>query len=471
QDQRWSRFYERSGEGDVRAIHDSARGVHRFSYDAAHRLIGEALPSGSTRTFTYSLGGTLVEAPGLTDVTVGHQRIATANGSRLEYDDRDNLCARHAPTGTYRLTHDADDQLVAMEEPSFGRWSARYDMLGRRVETTFNGQTTTFYWDTDRLAAEILPDGRLRVYVYPDTLALTPMMFVDYANVDADPESGKRYFVFSNHLGAPEIVEDDAGNVVWRARYEAYGTAHIEVGADFHQPLRWPGHYLDAATGLHYVRFRYYSPELGQFIESDPQGISGGYNVHAYGDGNPLRYVDVQGLATGCPKTKKPPKKKQKKPRTKPALKPLEADTYRNLNKKTGKGKLDRDHMPSFAAVKAKMNAQRKAQGRPKLNARERENLRNNLNTLSMKSGIHREGRTYGSKNKAQVDGKPLYERDSGNLKDAAKKDMASARKNLVDAGHDPKDVNSSLRKLDSLNKENGVYDDPLPESLIQPSR
>ncbi|WP_394848268.1 DUF6531 domain-containing protein [Pendulispora brunnea] len=312
QDRKWSRFYERSREGDVQAIHDNVRGIHRFAYDAAHRLVTETLPSGNERTFKYSHGGTLIESPTLRGATISGQKLYDANGSRLEYDHRDALCARHTSSGTFRLKHDAQDQLVAVNGPSFGTWSARYDMLGRRIETVFNGKSTNFYWDSDRLAAEIFPDQRVRIYVYVDDLALVPMMFIDYPSIDADPRSGTRYFVFANHLGAPEVIQNDSGDVVWRARYEAYGSAHIEIGSTFHQPLRWPGHYFDAQTGLHYVRFRYYSPELGSFLESDPQGIRGGFNLHGYAAGNPLRHVDVQGLSNNpCPDPNDPnnPKK------------------------------------------------------------------------------------------------------------------------------------------------------------------
>ncbi|WP_394847462.1 DUF6531 domain-containing protein [Pendulispora brunnea] len=309
QGQRWSRHYERSGEGDLLATHDSSRGTHRYSYDTAHRLTGEVLPNGTAYSFLYTPGNTLIEAPGLRGATSSHQRVYDANGSRLEYDERQRVSLRRTPWGTFQFTYDSRDQLLAIHGPGF-QWNARYDVLGRRIETTFNGKTTTFYWDGDRLAAEIRPDGQLRMYVYADHLALVPLMFVDYASIHADPKSGKRYFVFATHLGAPELIEDDAGNVVWRARYEAYGTAHVEMGADFHQPIRWPGHYFDEATRLHYVRFRYYSPELGQFLQSDPQGVQGGWNLHAYGQGNPLKYVDVRGF-NDCPEREGPNKKKK----------------------------------------------------------------------------------------------------------------------------------------------------------------
>lgn len=52
------------------------------------------------------------------------------------------------------------------------------------------------------------------------------------------------------------------------------------------------------ATWLHYNRFRYYDPSIGRYLQSDPDGIRGGYNLYAYTE-NPLRQVDVRGL--GCP--------------------------------------------------------------------------------------------------------------------------------------------------------------------------
>src|SRR5262249_51825572 len=51
----------------------------------------------------------------------------------------------------------------------------------------------------------------------------------------------------------------------------------------------------DPETGLHYNRFRYYSPELGRFLQSDPLGTAGGVNLYAY-CANPLTAVDLDGL-------------------------------------------------------------------------------------------------------------------------------------------------------------------------------
>jgi RHS repeat-associated protein len=71
----------------------------------------------------------------------------------------------------------------------------------------------------------------------------------------------------------------------------------------------WPGHFRDAETGLHYNRHRYYSPELGRYLQSDPAGISGGVNLYAYTP-RPLSEVDVWGMGCGD-ESGKPPKDDQ----------------------------------------------------------------------------------------------------------------------------------------------------------------
>ena len=299
----WSRRYHWSGEGELRLVEDSVAGETRHEYDSAHRL-RRRVTGGRTEEYVLDAADNLIAQPGLTDVELGEcNRLRAANGTVFTYNDRHHVVAREARDQAVRYEYDSDDQLVRIEAPD-GTWMAEYDALGRRTRKTWGGQVTEYYWNTDQLIAETLPGGRFRLYVYADTIALTPLFFLDYDSVDAAPESCRRYFVFSDQRGAPVLIEDESGGEVWRAEVSPFGIATVAASSQISFNLRSPGHYHDQETGLSYNRFRYYDARLGRYLQSDPWGVSGGYNLYAY-RANPLLEVDVRGLGEGndpdCP--------------------------------------------------------------------------------------------------------------------------------------------------------------------------
>jgi RHS repeat-associated protein len=301
----WKRRYHWSGEGELRRVEDNINGEVRHEYDPAHRLRRRILPRGKTENYELDPAGNLLSQPGLegTGLDQGN-RLRSANGESFQYNDRNHIAARQTSAGPVRYAYDSRDQLIGVETPH-GPWTADYDAQGRRSRKTWAGQTTEYYWYMDQLAAEVHADGSLRLYIYADGLAQTPMLFLDYDSVTSPPESGRRYFIFSDQVGAPCLVEDESGTEVWRAAIGPYGNAQVAPGAKIEFNLRFPGHYFDAELGLHYNRYRYYSPAWGRYLQSDPWGIAGGYNLYAY-CANPLLKADVRGLGAdeNCAKNK-----------------------------------------------------------------------------------------------------------------------------------------------------------------------
>ena len=83
--------------------------------------------------------------------------------------------------------------------------------------------------------------------------------------------------------------------MAWAATYDSFGNVQIDF-KEVTNNLRFPGQYYDAETGLHYNLNRYYDPNTGRYLSTDPSWT--GLNLYAYVFNNPLSWIDPLGL---CP--------------------------------------------------------------------------------------------------------------------------------------------------------------------------
>ncbi|WP_314740987.1 RHS repeat-associated core domain-containing protein [Hoylesella pleuritidis] len=70
--------------------------------------------------------------------------------------------------------------------------------------------------------------------------------------------------------------------LVWQVNYNIYGNLRNLQGNREFIPFRQVGQYEDAQVGLYYNRFRYYDPNIGNYISQDPIGLAGN-NPTLYG--------------------------------------------------------------------------------------------------------------------------------------------------------------------------------------------
>ncbi len=220
--------------------------------------------------------------------------------SHFEYDEFGNLIEERRGKGqklVTRYTYNCEHRLDSVTTPDGSTWHYEYDAFGRRIPKTNGLIRTEFLWQGDRLIAEETGDD-YRTYLYePDSFK--PLALVE----GHGPDEAKVYYYHLDHLGTPQELTNQQGQLVWSVTYRAYGNVVQQQVAEIDNPLRFQGQYHDVETGLHYNRHRYYNPNTGRFITPDPIGLAGGLNNYQYVP-NPTGWVDPLGLVSkkgDCP--------------------------------------------------------------------------------------------------------------------------------------------------------------------------
>ncbi|WP_167336070.1 RHS repeat-associated core domain-containing protein, partial [Paraburkholderia bannensis] len=308
------RSWEHDRAGQITALHDAMRDSRAYQYDPASRLTAVNAGRGS-ETFAYDPAGNLL-AVGQGKVT----HVGKVRGDRLlslvtpehaveqppqySYDGHGNRITTTIPGATQpgtpqalasRYRYDGLHQLKGIEHADGGASHYEYDALGRRTakhHTDANGRaaTTLFVWDGDWMAQE-LHAGHAK----PVTYVAHP----DHAGPLAKLDGAKAYHYVTDHLGTPQEVYDEKREIVWAADLSAYGKTRHYLKHEIDNPLRFPGQYFDAESGLHYNRFQYYDSQVGRYINKDLIGLAGGVNEYSYVAGNPVRRFDYLGLYFG----------------------------------------------------------------------------------------------------------------------------------------------------------------------------
>ncbi|RMP40921.1 hypothetical protein ALQ24_200021 [Pseudomonas syringae pv. antirrhini] len=208
------------------------------------------------------------------------------------------------------FTYDCENRLVktqTMADTQVESTSSyQYDSLGRRVgkQSEIKGQSDQkrFLWQGLRMLREESP-GQSSLYLYePGSYA--PLARVDQKEGEAE---NKVYYYHTDQIGTPLEMTDAEGQIVWQAKYRAWGAVEKLVVNEVEQNLRFQGQYFDVETGLHYNTFRYYDPEIGRFTTQDPIGLAGGFNLYQYAP-NSQAWLDPLGLTScnGLPSMRKP---------------------------------------------------------------------------------------------------------------------------------------------------------------------
>jgi RHS repeat-associated protein len=249
-----------------------------YAYDAAGQVISRRLSQASIVETPFTATYDAVNR--MTSVTL----TATNATYNLTYDDNGNLTRKQnaaQPSDVTTYAWDTRDRLARIDAPGVSATFA-YDALNRRSERIVNGESTRYVYDGTQAIAEVRGS---RV----DSL-LTGLTIDEAIAVYTDA-GASTYLTDALNTVIAQTKEDQSVQNFYA--YTPYGEV-VAVGPDEGNSLQYTGRENDR-TGLFYYRARYYDPVLKRFLTEDPAGLDGGLNLYAYGDDNPLSYVDATG--------------------------------------------------------------------------------------------------------------------------------------------------------------------------------
>ena len=337
----------------LKMVIDATRGPIRYEHDRLGNLAAATYVDGRVDLRMPDAVGNLFRTAARGDRKYGpagqllEARKPDGSTTRYDYDAEGNLVSKvesdagGVVVGTWTYAWNGAGMLSAVERPDGETVRFAYDALGRRLSKTFGVSVTRWIWDghvplhewveSGGAAAEPASDlspsderkldevaARRRQAALaarppqgpPVALTLLPPS-LDRGTREApitwlfDPETfapmGKlvgnaRYAIITDHLGTPTTMYDAAGTEVWSASIDIYGNLRDIAGDKQACPFRWPGQYEDPETGLYYNRFRYYSPDSGHYVNSDPIGLVGGVELYGYAS-DPGIWIDPLGLS------------------------------------------------------------------------------------------------------------------------------------------------------------------------------
>lgn len=314
-----TRAYDYRPDGSPAEIRDALRGTRRFSYDAAGRVTRVRAESWEAAYAYDALGSISARSDPLGEQEssvprrINGTRTGRARRTSYAYDAAGRMVSRtrRTPSGqarTWTFDWDSEDRLTRVSLPGGDSWHYSYDPLGRRIAKTRHdadgtptGETVRFDWDGPRLAEETTtgPDGgeSVRTWDYePGEFTPVAQTRRDFAADAPQAEIDAEFHaIVTDLVGTPaELVTPD-GELAWHTTTSLWGQTVPAPDSTADCPLRFPGQYHDAETGLHYNLNRYYDPELGAYLSPDPLGLAPSPNPTAY-VANPLIEYDPLGL-------------------------------------------------------------------------------------------------------------------------------------------------------------------------------
>ena len=304
-----------------------------YGFDLANRLTSESGSNGEGKSYSKSYE---LDAAGnrksLTEMREGQLYAQTSYGynsldwltgtqtqtkdatSNVAYDYDANGAQISQTTGSGAQSQttgqkwDFEGHLLASGAVNAqGQWSGNrstysYDASGMRLsQASWNAagaatDGTSYVWYGDRVTEERDEKGVLQA-VYEHGQELGPLRLVRRAGTVAAPVEQERYFIGDGQDSTRQLL-DENGVVKDSYFYDAFGVGLPGGQGATENSFKYTGQQQDA-SGLYYLRARFYNAGTGRFLSQDPEMGSAmdpvSMHRYLYAGADPVNMVDPSG--------------------------------------------------------------------------------------------------------------------------------------------------------------------------------
>ena len=296
--------YTYDAVGNILSINDGTYTVS-YVYDGLNQLVRENDQRADTTTvYTYTNGN--ITGKKVYKYTLGDvgEEIKSASYGYSNSEWRDLLTSFNGQAVTY----DEIGNPLTFGSKSF-EWCGRqleritdgdntyvyaYNTDGDRVSKTVNGVKTEYFYNGSILAGQKTGDETL-IFMYDNNGDAFGFIY-----------NGEEYYYIKNVQNDIVAIADKNGDIVANYYYDAWGNVTQITGNTAlaqTNPLRYRSYYYDSETGYYHLKSRYYSPEVGRFLNSDSvidnRDIST-QNLFQYCGNNPINNADSSGNLFGA---------------------------------------------------------------------------------------------------------------------------------------------------------------------------
>ena len=291
--------YTYDAVGNILSINDGTYTVS-YVYDGLNQLVRENDQRADTTTvYTYTNGN--ITGKKVYKYTLGNvgEEIKSSSYGYSNSEWRDLLTSFNGQAVTY----DEIGNPITFGSKTF-EWCGRqleritdgdntyvysYNTDGDRVSKTVNGVKTEYFYNGSILAGQKTGDETL-IFMYDNNGDAFGFIY-----------NGEEYYYIKNVQNDIVAIADKNGTVVANYYYDAWGNV-TQITGDTAlaqtNPLRYRSYYYDSETGYYHLKSRYYSPEVGRFLNADSvldSRNTNALNLFVYCGNNPVNNQDPDG--------------------------------------------------------------------------------------------------------------------------------------------------------------------------------